>query len=875
MFLYRWVRGAFHSVVRKTRLDRELDEELTAVLGMMVEEKIRAGIAPREAVRQARMELGGVEQVKEEVREQRLGASLDTLLQDIRFSFRALRRNAGLTTVAILILAIGIGGNTALFGTVHGVLLRSLPYPNASRLVIAQKTKNGELNGSVSRVDYYDFRERASSFQELAALVDFTVQHTVTGGGDPELVQASFVTWNLFPALGVAPVAGRGFLPAEETGGRASSILISHEYWQRRFGGDPNALNSILTLNGDPLTVAGVMPAGFRFIHSADLWRLVDRDGPYDTQRDSHSHFVVGRLAQGVTMEQAQEEMSSIARALAEEYPEINTDKGVTLSSLHGYLVRDIKASLLLLLGTTVLVLLIACGNVAGLLLARGERRRPEMAMRTALGASRVRLLRQLMTESLILTVSAGLLGIGVAILLQDVLLPLLPSGDLGTHPASLNLTALAFAILLSVATGLLVGLVPAFRSSSREPAKQLRSESRASPSTSSTRLRSGLVVAQVALSLVLLVGTGLLIQSLAHLSRVDLGFNPENLLTGDVQIQRGAYPTEIERNLFFSTLLDEVEALPGVEGATLVNKLPILSRWQDWGIWPVGEAPASSSQGYSAMARWVAPGYFETMGIPLLSGRDISDTDRPGSPFVVVVSRSVAERLFPVTDPVGRVVTIGGWRDCEVVGVVEDARVNTLRGDPDAAYYMAAPQMAQISLQIAVRTTGDPELLVRPIQDLLRQKDPNVLFAWPRSMASAVNENLADLRTVIVSLILFACIAVILAAIGIYGVLAYQVSQRKAELGLRLAIGASEGAVVRMILKRGLLLLALGLAVGLAVAYPGSLAVRKFLYGVQLLDAWAYLGGVFTLALVAILASYLPARRASKGDVVDVLRAE
>jgi putative ABC transport system permease protein len=864
MYLFRWILGVFWSLFRKAELDRELDRELDGFLAMVVDEKLRAGIPLSEALRQARVELGGSEQVKERVREGRMGAGLDTLIQDFRYSIRTLRRNAGLTGAAALILAIGIGANTALFGTVHSVLLRSLPFHEPQRLVVGLKTMDGEWSGSVSRVDYYDYRQRGSSFQELAALANFTIQHTVTGGGDPELIQASYVTWNLFPVLGVTPVEGRPFLLAEEAQGGASTTIISHGYWQRRFGGSPEAVGSTLTLDGQPQTIVGVMPPGFRFMYDADLWRLVHVDGPYDTQRDSHSHTLVGRLAEGVSLEQAQAEMDAISAALAAEYPESNTGKGLLLDG-----------SLLFLMGTTVMVLLLACGNVAGLLLARGERRQPEIAMRTALGASRGRLLRQLLTESLILTLGAGVLGVGVALLLQDILLRLLPVGDLSLTPSTMNLMALGFTLLLSLSTGVLVGLVPATRSSSLEPARQLRSESRSSAGHRSTRIQSGLVIFQMALSVVLLIGSGLLIRSLAHLSTVELGFDRENLLTGQLQIQGSDYPTPAARNLFFSSLLEEVEALPGVEAATLANRLPILSRWQDWSIWPVGDPPASAREDITGMARWVPPGYFRTMGIPLLSGRDISDRDGPETPYVVVVSRSVAEAFFAGDDPIGQWMRIGDWRDCQVIGVVEDARVNTLRGDPDRAYYMAAAQMAPLMLQIAVRTSVDPELLIRPIQELLRRKDPNVLFAQPRSMASIVEENLAGFRTIILSLALFAAIAVLLAAIGIYGLLAYQVTQRKAELGLRLAIGASEPQLVRMILRRGLILVLMGLVAGLAVAYPGTLAARTLLYEVQLLDPTAYAAAVLNLVAVASLACYLPARRARQGDIVDALRRE
>jgi putative ABC transport system permease protein len=576
-----------------------------------------------------------------------------------------------------------------------------------------------------------------------------------------------------------------------------------------------------------------------------------------------------------VTIEQAQAEANAISDALAAEYPDSNEGKALALVDLRSYMVRGVRTSLLLLMGTTVLVLLIACGNVAGLLLARGERRLSEMAMRSALGASRRRLLRQLISESLILTLGAGLLGIGVAYLLHDVLLRLLPIGEAGIEPPAVSATALVFTLAVAIATGVLVGIAPALRDTSRQPAQQLRSGSHATEGAHSSRLRSGLVVLQVALSVMLLVGSALLIRSLAQLSTVELGFDMENLLTGQLQIQVDDYPTPEERNSFYSTLLEEVEALPGVESATLANKLPIRSRWQDWSVWPVGEPPANLWEGLSAMARWVPPGYFETLGIPFLAGRDIAAADGLGAPTVIVVSESVAERLFPGADPIGRRVNVGDWREFEIVGVVGDARINTMRRAPDAAMYMAAAQMAPARMQIAVRTAGDPALLVRPIEELLRRKDPNVLFARPQAMSAVVEEELADFRTVILSLTLFAGVALVLAAIGLYGVLAYHVSQRKSEFGIRLAMGASGHRLIAMIVRRGLALVAVGLAVGLAVAYPGTLALRGLLYETGTLDPAAYLGAVVFLGIVAAIACYLPARRATRVDVVDVLRME
>jgi predicted permease len=872
---YRRIISTLRSLFRKEELDRELDEELASYLELLTAEKVRAGMSLAEAKRAARLELGGVEQVKEKVRERRVGAMTDTVFQDIRYAVRTLRKNAGFTVVAVLILAIGIGATTALFSTINTALLSGLPYQQPDRLVIGLKTVDGEMSGPVSRVDYFDYREHSRSFEELAALTTFTMQFTVTGGRQPELVDAGFVTWNLFRTLGVNPILGRHFLPEEEDPGGGGQILISYGFWQSHFGGDPGVAGRTINFEGQPLPVVGVMPRGFRFMFDADLWALVDKDGPFDSERDSHSHWVVGRLKPGVTMDQAQADVDAISSALAEQYPESNAGKGLLLAKLQSFMVRDVRVSLLLLMGTTVLVLLIACGNVAGLLLARGERRLSEMAMRSALGASRRRLLRQLLTESLILTVAAGLLGIAVAYLLQGVILQLLPVGELGMERPVIDSTALIFTLLVSVATGLVVGVVPALRGTASDPAQQLRSASRASEDVKSSRLRSGLVVLQVALSVALLIGSGLLIRSFAQLSTVDLGFDPKNLLTGQLQIQVSQYPTPEERNQFFTSLLEEIEALPGVVSATVINRLPIRSRWQDWSIWPAEQPSPSLRESFSAMARWVSPGYFETMGIPLVSGRDIAATDVPGSPNVIVLSEGVVRALFQGANPIGRMVNVADWRTFEVVGVVRDARINLLRRAPDAAFYMSSAQMAQARAQIAVRTAGDPNALVGPIDDLLRRKDPNVLFAKVSTMASVLDDEVAGFRIVILSLLLFSGVALALTAIGLYGVLAYHVSQRLNEIGVRMAMGASNGDLLGMILRRGMLLAGFGLLLGVAGAYPGTLVLRQLLFETPPLDPATYVAAVGFLGLVAALACLLPAWRATRVDLVEVLRRE
>ena len=747
------LKSTLRSLTRKEELDRDLDEELQSYLELLTQEKIEGGMNPEEARREARLELGGVEQVKVQVRESRLGAALDSLFQDIRYSFRALGRQKGFTAVAVAILAIGIGANTALFSTVNTILLRSLPFEDPDQLVIGIKTTDGALRGPVSRVDYFDYRELNRTFEELALFSDFTTQSTLAGGARPELVQAMQVSWNVFSALRVAPAEGRLFLAEDERQGGRQGVLISHGFWQRHFGGSPDAVGSALSLDGSSVVVLGVLPQGFRFMHQTDVWSLIDRDGPYDDTRDSHSYTVVGRLKPGVSRAQAQSDLDAISAGLEQEHPDTNKGKGLAVLGLHEAVVWNVRLSLLLLMATAFLVLLIACGNVAGLLLARGQQRLPEMALRTALGAPRGRLVRQLLTESVILSLLAGAAGIAVAFQIQGLLLQLVPVESTGIAPPALDGAALVFAVVVSVLTGLAVGVVPALRVAGVNPSPQLKTGTH-SAGRQSTRIRSGLVVLQVAGSIVLLVGAGLLIRSLTHLTQVDLGFDPDHLLTGTVRILDTDYPTTEQRHLFFSTLLEEIEAQPGVASAALASKLPVRDPWQDWPIWRAEDPRPARQDSFFAMARWVSPGYFDTVGIPLLKGREMSAGDVPGSPLVVVLSEDTARALFPDGEPLGQSVKLG-WTDdpYRVIGVAADARLNSLRRSPDAAFYAAAAQMEATGimqatqLQVAVRTPGDPERLVGPLEGLLRRKDPNALLTGAATMRSVVDEALGDFR--------------------------------------------------------------------------------------------------------------------------------
>ncbi|MFC1544412.1 ABC transporter permease [Gemmatimonadota bacterium] len=798
------------------------------------------------------------------------------LIHDLRLALRQMARSPGLTLIIVLTLAIGIGANAAMFSTINAALLRSLPYDEPDRLVLGRKTWGGELAGPVSGYDYYDYREQSSSFEVLAALAGFTIPTTITGAEEPERIDVGFVTYDLFPMLGVEPVAGRGFSEEEAAPEGDRVALLSYGYAQRRFGSASAAVGQTMTVRTIPFTVIGVMPAGFRFLVDADSWILDYRDGPISNARRWHNLLVVGRLKPGVSLWEVQAEVDVISAALAEQYPESNQGKALNLTRLHDYMVEGIRTSLLLLMVTVVLVLLIACGNVAGILLARGQVRAPETAIRTSLGATRPQLVRQHLTESMLLAV-AGVVGVLLAYLFQAVLLRLLPMGQLAVGGSGIDASVLLFALIASVLTGLIFGTVPAVRGASVDPSSQLRSGTRISDGRRGTRLRSGLVVLQVGFSIVLLIGAGLLIRSLSEQMRVDLGFNAENLLTGEIELGAEDYPDDEQQLLFLTSLVDEIRALPGVTGVGLINQLPIRNPWNDIYVWPEGEPPTSSEDQRSAYMRVVLSGYFETMQIPIRMGRDMRDNDVADAPRVIVLGEEMAREFFPDESPLGKrvVVDMGELVTHEVVGVVGDVRMTDTRSDPYRTMYFSYHQVVMNPARIAIRTAGDPTALVEPVRRLVREQGRNVLFAEPATMASIVDDSLADFRVVTSSLGLFSAIAVLLTAIGLYGVLAYFVSQRLNEIGVRKALGATEMGLVALILRKGFLLVGIGVVAGLAGAVAAARLIRQLLFGVQPIDIGSYLTAAVFLTLVALLACLLPAMRAARIDPSRALRVE
>ena len=868
------IKGTFQALTRTQALDRELDEELQSYLDLLIDEKIKGGMDADQARREALIELGGAEQVKAAVRETRHGAAMDSLFRDLRHAVRVMRKAPGFTFVVILTLALGIGANTALFSTVNAALIRDIPFDEPDRLVAGETTRSGIPVGAVSRLDYFDIRDSAQSFDGLAAYL--TGRFTITGEAAPEVIGIMVCSWNLLPVLGVDPVVGRHFLSEEEMEGGSGSALISYSLWQRRFGGEPDVVGKTLDLNGEPRTIIGVVPAGFRFMSDVDLWVPVERGDFIDAQRDSHSFRLVGRLKAGVSLETAQLEVDAIAAALEAEYPATNKDKGVILYDLQRFMVGDARTSLYLLMATTVLVLFIACGNVAGLLLARGQRRLPEMAMRSALGAPRKRLVRQLVTETVFMTLVAGVAGIGLAILFQKLLLQLLPLGRPGLPEPSLDSTVLFFTLLISILAGTLVGVIPALRATSFNPWEQLKAISSVSENRKSTRLRNLLVVAQVAISVVLLTGSGLLIRTMTELTGVDLGFDPENLLAGTVGIRAAVYETPEQRSEFFSTLVERVEALPGVVKASTISKLPIASPWTDWPIWHADQPRPESGEGRMALTRWITPGYHETIGIPILRGRSIAPSDGPEGARVLVISQALADDLFPEEVPIGRMVKLG-WTDdaYEIVGIVGNARLDGVRSDFYRAMYMSSAQRGSTYQWLAVRTAGDPLLFKDSIRGILHDMDRDVVFSNPRTMSAIIDANLSSFKTVTMALGLLASVALLLTSIGLYGVLAFHVNQRIGEFGIRVALGAPLSKLLSLVVSRGARMVGTGLLFGLVISAVGTRMVQELLFETDPLDPAAFLGAAAFLGTIALVACVLPAWRAARVNPVEVLRKE
>ena len=790
-----------------------------------------------------------------------------TLWQDIRYGFRMLFRNPGFSIVVVLVLALGIGANTTIFSVVNAVLLRPLPYRDPGRLVMVwgASPQKGWYHNPVSFPNFIDWRDQNRVFEDIAAWR--LNRFTFTGGGVVQQVAGEEVSCSLFRVLGVQAALGRTFLPEEE---KSHIVILSHGFWQRFFGSDPNIVGQSITLNGSPFTVIGIMPPDFGFPvfwnpKSDRLWVPLDLE-PNERGRGNNCLVLVGRLKSNVTLRQAQTEMNTIARRLEQEYPDTNTGWEVNLVPAHKQLVGDIQPALLVLLGAVGLVLLIACANIANLLLARAEARRKEIAIRRAVGASRLRLVRQLLTENVLLSALGGILGALLAVWSIEPMLALIPGTIPRLDEISIDRYVFGFTATVSLLTGLLFGVAPALQVSGININKFLKEGTGTSgEGVQHHRLRRVLVVSEVAVSLTLLIGAGLMVKSFLRLRSVDPGFDPQNLLLTPVSLPRPNLQQFIER----------VEALPEVRSVGAVNWLPVNPGSQTLGFTIEGRPSPAPGQNPSANFHMASCNYFHTMGIPVLMGRRFTQRDVEGTPPVVIVNQTFAHRHFPEDEPIGKRLSIGG-KSHEIVGVIGDVKHGGLAGQVDPEVYWPFLQKSgtERGMWVVVRTVSDPVKLADALRNeikKLRGKPITYITTMKHMLAATTLEP----RFNMLLLGIFASAAVLLATMGIYGVMSYVVTQRTHEIGIRMALGAQTRDVLQMVIKQGLILALIGVAVGLAASFALTRVISSLLYKVSPTDPVTFVCVSLFLAGVAVVASYIPARRATKVDPMNALRYE
>ncbi|HKJ92166.1 MAG TPA: ABC transporter permease [Longimicrobiales bacterium] len=793
------------------------------------------------------------------------------VFEDIRFGLRALRSARWFSLVTVLTLAVGIGAGVAMFDVLHAVFVQPLPFPDAGRLVVGRATFSGRLNPWVAGADYYDYRDASDAFDELAAVLPYAMQQTVSDATGAEFVSVSAASANLLGALRVQPALGRGFQPADGWVGAGDVALLSHGFWQRRFGGDAGVVGRTLLLDGGPYTIVGVLPPGFFFMTHADVWLPMRPDRFAAASRDMHNWYLVGRLRPGVTLAGAQAGVDVISARLQAEYPETNRDKGLRLTGLRDVLTADYRPRLWMLAGAVALLLLIACGNGAAMLLARAPARRSELAVRGALGAPRARLVRQLLAESLGQALLAGAAGTLLAVWFQAVILNYLDMTRLALPAIGLSRTTVLAAVGLSLLAGLLAGLYPALRITDAALAGGLRSGARGA-GDGGARFRSGLVVAQVAVSVVLLAASGLLVRSLSNLRALDPGFAAAGLLTAEVQVPHARYPDAASRTRFYGDLLARLRAMPGVASVALTSHLPIADPGNTYRA-----NAAGATEGERIFLRSVFPGTFETLGIPLLAGRDVDEHDAGGAD-VVVLSRTAARRMFPGVDPLGKTVELQLVPDplpLRVVGVVGDARLSRLADEPEAALYVPYARRPRSTMSIALRTGTAPLSLAGTLRRAVRQADPEVPVARVATLESLVSASIAQRTIVTFSLTLLALLPLILAAAGLFAVLAYHVARRHHELGVRMALGADAGRLGGMVLVQGMRLVGLGAVAGLVGAVALTRFLRAFLFGVGAIDPLTFAAVTALVVAAAALACSVPAYRAARADPRSALAAE
>jgi putative ABC transport system permease protein len=864
-------------VFGRSASERELAEEVESNLQMHIEDNLRKGMSAEQARRVALMRLGGVEQTKELYRERRGLPLLETVLQDVRFGARMLWKNRGFTTVAVLIMALGIGANTAMFSVVNTVLLKPLAYNDPDRLVnLASLWKKSGDHGPVSAPDFHDWHDQSTAFESMAYYKGW--ETSVAIGPAAEYARATRVTPEFFRVFRVEPVVGREFVSQEAKPGGTGAVILSSTYAANHFGGSAQALGHTVRIFGKTLDVVAVMPLGFGFPDKTDIWFPANSFEPEAASRGGHNYLVVARLKDGVTLEQAQAQMTAIGDRLSEKYPDTNEGKGVAVTRVRDQMVSNFRLTLWVMLAAVGVVLLIACANLANMLLARAVARTREIAIRAAVGASRSRIVRQLATESVLLALLAGALGVLLALWGSRALVALAPTDIPRLSETGIDSRVLLFAFGTSLLASLLFGLAPALQALRVDLNKSLKQGiSRAAGGGIADHMRSALVVAEIALSVVLLAGAGLLIKSFVALQNVALGFRPEHVLVMNSSVPASDLESAKQAIRFYKDLLAELRTQPGVlnVGATMVPPGDVFSSGGYW----IDVMPTDPSvSGPQAVFSVVSPGTFATLGIPLGSGRDFNDGDTYDAPFTAIVNEALAKAAFPGQDPIGHSIYCGldSPNPMKIVGVVGDVRQYGPARPPSPEIYMPYQQHPRpaTALSVLVRTSIGPNALSETMRSKARELSGDVPVKFT-TMETLLTENVAAPRFRTLLLGMFAGIAVCLAMAGVYGVMSYVVGQRANEIGVRMALGANPSDVLRLVLRQASILTATGIVIGLLGAAVVTQLLTSMLFGVKTSDPMTYVAVVGLLAVVALVASWIPARRAMRVDPMVALRYE
>lgn len=869
---------------QKDRRERDLSDEFESHLALHIEENLKRGMTPEEARRQALIRLGGVEPAKEIYRDRRGVPVFETAWQDFRYSLRTLRKNLAFTLVAVVTLALGVGANTAIFSVVKAVLLNQLPYRQPERLVALGEDDSGEKRPeTIGYATAYDWRRLNHSFESMSLYRDATA--AIEGQGEPDLLTGLRVNYDFFDTLGIQMHLGRTFLPEEDRPDRRFEIILSHGLWMRRFGGDPNVLGRVIRLNESSFTVVGVLPAGFRTLEIPgspgypEMFEPLgyDLSQPFACRDCQHLHLIA-RVKPGITAGQAQADLKAIMGNLVLQYPaSYPSNATVAFMTLQTYLVGRVSTALWVLLGAVGFVLLIACANVANLMLARATRRAKEIALRAALGAGRARIVRQLITESLVLALAGGLAGIALAWMGTGALASRGPKEIPRVSEIRMDTVVLLFGLAASLVTGVLFGLAPALRSSRVDLNDALKDLGKITESRSRFGLRNVLVAAELAIAFVLVVGAGLLGRSFLNLMNVDAGYDPHNVLTLGTFAYGARYEKPDAELAYYKQAMDRFRRTPGVESVAMASNLPLLSFDRDG--FHVRERATNPSEDPSADTYSVSPDYFRVMKIPLKRGRVFTDQDGPNSPKVAVISENCARRMFPQQDPIGKQIQLGGRNDSKpwitIVGVVGDVRQYGLDKAPDMEAYIAQAQNMSYLFSMVARTTIDPRNLEGAARAAFFAADPTLPVFRVQPMEAYVRSSLAERSFTLLLIALFGALALALAAVGIYGLISYSVTLRTREVGIRMAFGAERSDVLAMVLRQGLALVGIGLAVGFAASLALTRLLTSLLFQVRPTDLATSALVALLLAAVALLASYLPARRAASVDPMIALRYE